>query len=175
MVEAKAIGEYQYPMAYQIWDRPIGEGQGMILHDALLTGQLYPIKAMIVQGSNPLLSWPNSRKLQKGLEKLDFPVVSSVFMSETAELADIVLPAASFLEKDDIMEIYQSESAIPYTTLRKKITEFEEAKPDAGFWLQLAKRMGFEEYFPWRNVPEVIDHLLYCRRVRNRRWRHDFG
>lgn len=159
-VQAKAIGEYLYPLAYRIWDRPIGEGQGMVLYDALLTGQPYPVKAMIVQGSNPLLSWPNSKRLEKGLRNLDFLVVSSVFMSETAQLADIVLPAATFLEKDDIMEIYRSESAIPYTMLRKKISEFEEAKPDAEFWLQLARHMGYEEYFPWQNVPEVIDHLL---------------
>lgn len=160
MVRTKAIGENLYPLAYRIWDRPIGEGQEMVLHDALLTGQPYPIKAMIVQGSNSLLSWPNSKKLEKGLRNLDFLVVSSVFMSETAELADIVLPVATFLEKEDIMEIYRSESTIPYTMLRKKVCQFEEAKPDAEFWLQLARRIGFEKYFPWYDVPEVIDHLL---------------
>ncbi len=160
MVTGKAIGEYRYPLAYNIWDRAIGEGQGMVLHDALLTGQPYPIRAMIVQGSNPLLSWPNSTKLKQAFEKLDFLVVMSLFMSETAEMADIVLPAGTFLEKEDIIEIYRSESAIPYAMLRKKVIRYEEARSDADFWLELAQRIGFGEHFPWHNTREVVEHLL---------------
>ncbi len=160
MVRGKAIGEYKYPLAYRIWDREIGEGQGMVLHDALLTGQPYPIKAMIVQGSNPVLSWPNSSKLKEAFEKLDFLVVMSLTMSETAEMADIVLPAGTFLEKEDIMEIYRSESGIPYAMLRKKVIQYEEARSDADFWLELAKQIGFGKYFPWQDTRGVIDHLL---------------
>jgi len=161
MVKEKAIAEERYPLAYQIWDRPIGEGQGMVLYDTLLTDEPYPIKAMIIQGSNPLLSWPNSNKLREALGKLDFLAVMTVFMSETAELADIVLPAATFLEKEDIVvDIYWMEYGIPYLLLRKKVLQFEEARSDAEFWLELARRMGYGEYFPWNDPGEVIDYLL---------------
>ncbi|MCK4926534.1 molybdopterin-dependent oxidoreductase, partial [Candidatus Aerophobetes bacterium] len=161
MVKEKAIAEERYPLAYEIWGRPIGEGQGMVLYDTLLTGEPYPIKAMIIQGSNPLLSWPNSNKLREALGKLDFLVVMSVFMSETAQLADIVLPAATFMEKDDIIvDIYWMEYGIPYVMLRKKVLQFEEARSDAEFWLELAKRMGYGEYFPWKDAEEFLDYVL---------------
>jgi len=160
MLEEKAFAEEQYPLAYQIWGRLIGEGQGMILHDALLTGQPYSIKAMIVQGSNPLLSWPNSNKLREALGKLDFLVVMSVFMSETAQLADIVLPACTFMEKEDLINSYRDIYGIPYVMLRKKVLQFEEARSDAEFWLELAKRVGYGEYFPWKDAGEFLDYVL---------------
>jgi len=160
MVKEKAIAEERYPLAYQIWGRPIGEGQGMVLYDTLLTGEPYPIKAMIIQGSNPLLSWPNSNKLREALGKLDFLVVMSVFMSETAELADIVLPAGTFMEKEELVDIYWGTFGIPYLMLRKKVLQFEEAGADAELWLELAKRMGYGEYFPWKDTGEVIDYVL---------------
>jgi len=58
------------------------------------------VRALYIMGENPMLSDPNSTHVREALEKLDFLCVQDIFLSETAELADVVLPAASFAEKD---------------------------------------------------------------------------
>jgi formate dehydrogenase major subunit len=73
---------------------------GMVMTEmfsAILAGKL---KAMLIMGENPVLSDANSKHVRKALEKLDFLVVQDLFLTETAELADVVLPAASFAEKE---------------------------------------------------------------------------
>ena len=65
--------------------------------DGALTGQ---IRGMVVMGENPLMSEPNLSHAQHAMEALDFIVCIDIFMNETGELADVILPSASFAEKD---------------------------------------------------------------------------
>ena len=58
------------------------------------------IKAMYIMGENPMLSDPDVTHVEEALEKLDFLVVQDIFLTETAKLADVVLPATSFAERD---------------------------------------------------------------------------
>ena len=58
------------------------------------------VRGMYMLGENPFLSDPNINKVRKALSKLDFLVVQDIFLTETAEFADVVLPASSYLEKD---------------------------------------------------------------------------
>jgi len=67
-----------------------------IIHGAL-RGE---IKGMYMMGENPFLSDPNTNKVRKGLSNLEFLVVQDIFLTETAEFADVILPATSFYEKD---------------------------------------------------------------------------
>ena len=55
---------------------------------------------MYMMGENPFLSDPNINKVRKALSALDFLVVQDIFLTETAEFADVILPATSYLEKD---------------------------------------------------------------------------
>jgi anaerobic selenocysteine-containing dehydrogenase len=158
-LEEKAIGQEEFPLFFEVLGREFGEGQAMLLPDVLLSGKPYPIKAMIVAGSNPLLTWPNSSKVREAFKKLDFLVVMDQFMSETAKLAHLVLPAATFLERTELCDYYRL-WGIPYAMLRKKVVEYEECWPDLKFWFELARRMGYEEYFPWKSVEEAIDFIL---------------
>src|SRR5207244_1123798 len=57
------------------------------------------VKGMFMMGENPFLSDPNSNKVRKALSRLDFLTVQDIFLTETAEFADVILPATSFLEK----------------------------------------------------------------------------
>lgn len=132
----------------------------MVLPDVLLQNHPYPIKGMIISASNPLLTWPNSRKVEAALKQLEFLVVMDIFMTETARLAHIVLPAATFLERTELCDYYGTIHGIPYVTLRKKVIDVPEAWPDLKFWFELAKRMGYGEYFPWKDVEEAIDYAL---------------
>jgi anaerobic selenocysteine-containing dehydrogenase len=157
--KGKAIGQEEYPTFFGIFKREFGEGQTMLLPNVLLTGKPYPIKAMVIAGSNPLLTWPNSKKVEEALSKLDLLVVMTPFMSETAQRADLVLPAATFLERTELSDYY-SLWGLPYVMLRKKVMEYHECWSDTKFWLELAGRMGYKEHFPWRSEEEVINFIL---------------
>ena len=58
------------------------------------------VGAMYMMGENPFMSDPNTNKVRKALSALDFLVVQDIFVTETAEFADVILPATSYLEKD---------------------------------------------------------------------------
>jgi formate dehydrogenase alpha subunit len=84
----------------EIWGTPLSLTPGLTATEmpaAILEGKL---KGMWIMGENPILSDPNSSHVKKALEQLDMLVVQDIFLTETAELADVVFPAASFAEKD---------------------------------------------------------------------------
>jgi anaerobic selenocysteine-containing dehydrogenase len=158
-LEERGIGQREFPLFYSVLGREFGEGQAMLLSDTLLTGKPYPIKMMIIAGSNPVRTWPDSEKVARALGKLDFLVVMDQFMSQTARMANIVLPAATFLERTELSDYY-SLWGIPYVMLRKKVIEYKECWPDLKFWFELARRLGYEQHFPWKNPEAAFDHIL---------------
>jgi len=82
------------------WGRPVPDWPGktlMEITDAALAGD---IRALYVLGENPVLSDPDVNKTVQALEHLDFLVVQDIFLTETARLADVVLPGCTFLEKE---------------------------------------------------------------------------
>ncbi len=160
-VDEDPIGVAEHPLFYQLWGRQSPYGQTMYLADAILAGKPYPIKALIVTGGNPALTLPDSDKTQKALEKLDFLVVMDLFLTETARMADIVLPACSFLERSGVGYVYAVTSGLPYILLRKKVIEpLGECWPDWRFWCELGRRMGYADLFPWQTDEEVVEHWL---------------
>jgi len=82
------------------WRRKLPAGPGMTVVDMFDAARDGRLKAMYVMGENPVLSDPDSTHLVEAIEKLDFLVVQDIFLTETAERADVVLPAATFAEKD---------------------------------------------------------------------------
>jgi anaerobic selenocysteine-containing dehydrogenase len=99
-----------------------------------------PIKAMLVQNTNPAVVNPEQEKVIQGLKRDDlFLVVHEQFMSETAELADIVLPATMFLEHDD----FYTRSGHSRVLYGKKIIDAPaEAKSNLFVINELAKKLG---------------------------------
>ena len=84
----------------EIWGNPVTDKPGLMateMGDAIMEGKL---AGLWIMGENPILSDPNSAHAKKAFEKLDCLVVQDIFLTETAEIADVVLPAASFAEKD---------------------------------------------------------------------------
>ncbi|MEJ2660515.1 MAG: molybdopterin-dependent oxidoreductase, partial [Desulfobacteraceae bacterium] len=82
------------------WGRPLSDRPGMTITEkvpAMLSGKL---KALYVIGENPKLSDPDWQHLHHALKELDFLVVQDLFLSETAQVADVVLAAASLAEKE---------------------------------------------------------------------------
>jgi anaerobic selenocysteine-containing dehydrogenase len=160
-VDEDPIGAAEHPLFYRLWGREAPYGQTMYLADAILNEKPYPIKALIVTGGNPALTLPDSDKTKKALEKLDFLVVMDLFLTETAKMADIVLPACSFLERSGVGYVYAVTSGLPYILLRKKVIEpLGECWSDWKFWCELGRRMGYAGLFPWQTDEEVAEHWL---------------
>ncbi|HEY4864578.1 MAG TPA: molybdopterin-dependent oxidoreductase [Candidatus Dormibacteraeota bacterium] len=111
-----------------------------------LTGELGldpPIKGLMVYNSNPLVVCPEQEKLVAGLMRDDlFTVVSEQFMTDTAEFADIVLPATTQLEQFDIMFSW---GHLYFSLNQQAIQPLGEAVPNTELFRRLAGRMGFEE------------------------------
>ena len=124
---------------------------------AILTEKPYPIRMMYIQGGNPLLSYANSMETFKAMKKLHFLAVSEIFLTPTAQLADIVLPAAANFEFDDIGHF-----GLPHGFIlaRPKIVEpMEESWPDSKILNELGKRMGYGQYF-WDDMRECLEEIL---------------
>jgi anaerobic selenocysteine-containing dehydrogenase len=160
-VEEEPIGAAKHPLFHSLWGSRSPYGQTTYLPDVILDEKPYPIKAMIISGGNPALTLPDSGKIKKALQKTELLVVMDLFMTETAKLADIVLPACSSLERTGVGYVYSITSGLPYIMLRKRVIEpLGESLPDWRFWCQLGRRMGYEELFPWQSDEEVVEHWL---------------
>lgn len=155
------VGTEEHPLFRRFWGRTSPYGQQMLFPDAVLKGKPYPIKAMICTGGNPAVTLPDSERVREAMKALDFMVVSELFMTQTAELADFVLPACSFLEKSGVGYVYGVTNCIPYAMVRKKVIDpIGEAWPDWKIWTGIARRMGYGEFFPWNTEEEIIDFFL---------------
>jgi anaerobic selenocysteine-containing dehydrogenase len=124
---------------------------------AILTEKPYPIRMMYIQGGNPLLSYANAMETFRAMKKLHFLAVSEIFLTPTAQLADIVLPAATNFEFDDIGHF-----GLPHGFIlaRPKIVEpVAECWPDSKILNELGKRLGYGQYF-WNDMRECLDEIL---------------
>lgn len=112
------------------------------------------IRAMFIDGENTVVSDPNREHCEHALRSLDFLVVADLFLTETAEFADVVLPAAGWTEVDGT----QTNTERRIQRLRAAVSPPGEAKPD--WWLisALARRMGFEG-FDYDGPDEVFNEL----------------
>jgi formate dehydrogenase major subunit len=81
------------------WGRPLSPMPGLTVVEITRAALEGRIKGMYILGENPFLSDPNVNKVRKALAHLDFLVVQDIFLTETAEFADVVLPSSSYLEK----------------------------------------------------------------------------
>jgi formate dehydrogenase major subunit len=112
------------------------------------------IKALYLVGENPVLSEANAQHVIEALRQLDFLVVQDIFLSETAKFADVVLPAASFAEKDGTFT--NTERRIQ--RIYKAIEPVGEAKPDWWIVCKLAQKMkakGFDFSHPAEIMEEI--------------------
>lgn len=114
----------------------------------VLTGQIketeeHPVKGIFVYNSNPMAITPNQNLVRKGLEREDlFTVVSDLFVNDTVDYADIVLPASTFFEYEDIQQDYLGYYVRHNTPAIKPLGE---SKSNIDMFHDLARHMGFEE------------------------------
>ena len=97
------------------------------------------IKALYIVGENPVISDPDSDHLVKAFQKLDFLVVQDIFLTETAQLADVVLPATTFAEKDGTFSNTERRVA----PVRQVIPPLGDSRPDWQIIAELSRRLGY--------------------------------
>ncbi len=122
---------------------------------AITQADPYPIRAAFIQGCNMLQTYSNSQETYRALKGLDFSVVTDFFMTPTAELADIVLPVATYLEVDSLHESEYS----PSVGVIQKVAQIGECWSDCKICNELANHMGLGNYF-WEDDKQVLDFLL---------------
>ena len=119
----------------------------------------YPVKAFIVLGNNPLMSYANMKLIHKAIMNQDLVVVHEHFKTPTAQLADYILPGDSWLERPQIWEGFGWAGVV--ATSEKAMEPPGECRSVYDFWRELAVRMGFEKAFPWKTLNDVLDYRLH--------------
>lgn len=107
------------------------------------------MKFLYIMGENPFISDPNLNHLKNSFEKLDFLVVQDIFLTETAQHADVVLPSSCFAEKEGTF----TNTGRRVQRVRKVVNSPEESKIDLDIILELMSRMGYEQT---NKTPESI-------------------
>jgi formate dehydrogenase alpha subunit len=111
------------------------------------------IKGLYIVGENPILSFPHSSLVAEALASLDFLVVQDMFLTETARLANVVLPAASFAEKEGTFTNFEGRAK----RVRKAIEPPGESLPDWEIILRLAEKMGAP--LPFSSLQQIMDEI----------------
>ena len=129
--------------------------------DAILHEKPYPVKMVFLISSNPVITRANASMVYEALKKVDFLAVSDFFLTPTAELADLVLPAATWLEMDYVAEFWKRHG---YVLARKKVIQVGECKSDHEMLNELGRRMEQKDHW-WPTVHEALNAILQPSRL----------
>jgi formate dehydrogenase alpha subunit len=133
----------------EAWNCTIKDKPGTPVTEMVEAAIRGDIRAMYVVGENPALTEPYTAHATKALQKLEFLVVQDIFPTETAVLADVILPAAAFAEKDGTYT--STERRVQ--RVRKAVQAPGEARPDWQIISMLAEKMGYP--FPYKSVEDI--------------------
>jgi formate dehydrogenase (coenzyme F420) alpha subunit len=150
-----AIGSQEHPLFHA----STGHAQANLYAESILKGSPYSLKGLVVVGSNPVLTWPNADKVRRALAKIEFLAVMDPFMTETARLADLILPCASFLGGNELWDTSHLSSE-PRLGVAPKSCDEEGLPTNWEIWKKIGMKMGYADFFPWETEEEAIDFRL---------------
>ncbi|MFC1824546.1 molybdopterin-dependent oxidoreductase [Thermodesulfobacteriota bacterium] len=148
---APRIGQDVHP----VWCRMVPEAQSMQIPFQIRSQKPYPIKAMLAFGLNHRM-WPGSDFMQESLKKLDFLVDVDLFMTDTARMADIVLPACSSFERSELK--FYARKYVIWT--HPVIDPLGESRPDNDIIFDLAKRLAPDDSMLQQGQEACLDWIL---------------
>ncbi len=122
------------------WDVKLDNKVGLTVVEMIKAAYAGKVKALYIMGENPMVSDPDLNKVEKALESLDFLVVQDIFLTPTAKLADVVLPAASFAEHEGTFT--NTERRVQ--RLYKAIDAPGDAREDWRIVCDIAGRLGYQ-------------------------------
>jgi len=168
-IEEKRIGYNEFPLWSGV-KAPISACHNELAIKAMHTGKPYPIKALINHGTNLLTQFPEPRTVYKALKKLDLSIHFNYMMTPTAALADYVLPAAHWLERDEIPLIaglWQPAIEARVQTVKPYGESRNEQQVILDIYWKLIEK-GFKpqksrtdvDFIQWRTIPEFLDYCL---------------
>jgi formate dehydrogenase alpha subunit len=135
------------------WDAKLSEKVGLTIPailDGLTEGS---VKAVYVVGENPMVSDPDRTHVEKALKQAELLVVQDIFLSPTAELADVVLPGTSFAEKDGTFTNTERRVQL----VRQAIEPIGDSKPDWEIIQELSTRFGYPMHYG--SAAEIMEEL----------------
>lgn len=141
----------------EVWgiDEASIPGKGVSAYEMFEKMDNQEIRGLIVLGSNPIVSNPNASLTESALQKLDFLIVIDYLMSETAALADLILPGSMYLEDEGTMTNLEGR-----VILRRAVKEPpEEAKLDWKILSEIAAYLGKAPYFPYTSSEDIFEEL----------------
>jgi anaerobic selenocysteine-containing dehydrogenase len=147
----KRLGRNRFPLA-----DTIGVINPKAVWDAILEGNPYPVKALFLISTNPLITRANSREVKAALERVDFLVVADFFMTPTAQEADIVLPSATWLEHDYVADLWKRHGSVQ---ARQKAVQIGECRSDYEILNELGKRCTDPSLW-WPTVKDALNEIL---------------
>jgi len=134
------VGAAEYPLYCEVRN----EAHAALLPRAILDGEPYPVRAMIISGSSVLTSWPNPPLWRRALAALDLLVVVNRFPTADAAYADVLLPAATGFETESVQ--FHDPG---FVQLRQRVLEpLGESRPDYLIFAELASRLGYGHRWP---------------------------
>jgi len=136
------------------WGVSLNPSPGLTLTEMFEAAHKGQIKAIYLIGENPILSDPDANHIKESLEALEFLVVQDIFLSETAQLADLVLPSVSFAEKEGTFT--NTERRVQ--RVRKAIEPVGNSRADWLITCQIAQKMGAEG-FNFESASQIMDEI----------------
>ncbi len=137
----KRMGEAEYKLLAGVGNACPAAHVPTLFH-AMKTGEPYPIRGLLLFGNNGLMGFANSKDTYAAYSNMEFISCMDLFMTPTAELADLVLPASSWLEADGV---YSAPSLAGHVVLcQKKLCQIGECKQDEEVFCELARRLGLD-------------------------------
>jgi formate dehydrogenase alpha subunit len=137
----------------QAWNVRLPDKKGLTVVEMMHAVEHDRLKALYIMGENPALSDPNLNRTRKAIEKVDFLVVQDIFMTETAEYADVVLPSACFAEKDGTFT--NTERRVQ--RVRRAVAAPGRARQDWEILCDLATRMGYP--MTYGSASQIMDEI----------------
>ena len=135
------------------WKMPLPTAPGQTATEMIAQAKEGKIKGLYIVGENPVSSLPASNLVVEALASLDFLVVQDMFLTETSRLANVILPASSFAEKEGTFTNFEGR----VNRLRKAIEPPGESLPDWEIILRLAEKMGCP--LPFSSLHQVMDEI----------------
>ncbi len=137
-----------------VWGRELDHEKGLTVTEIVASALQGGVRGMYMMGENPFLSDPNINKVRKALSALDFLVVQDIFLTETAEFADVILPASSYMEKEGTYTNTDRRVQIG----RKTLDPPGEAREDWRIIMEISNRVGLE--MGYESPSEIFDELV---------------
>jgi len=135
------------------WGAELPAGTGLTALEMISQARAGKIKGMYIVGENPLLSFPNAGLVKEALSSLEFLAVNDLFLTETARLAHVVLPAASFAEKEGTFTNFEGR----VQRVRRVIQPVGESLPDWQIIFKLANTMG--QPMSYLSPSQIMDEI----------------